>query len=207
MNGLSIEQLGFLKEQKVPLDKVFDALGLSKSEYRVLMKEQGKIVAFNVSPCTSSGHTLRTRSGHCVQCNTAYLGFQKRHDTSGYIYIAGTKRGEIIKVGFAETIEYRQKSLVESKYAGFDDWKILITIFFPNSGIIERSMQDKLNKYSRKLFYKHDGKMQEASEIYSCSLSKAKNILFEICNDLNIDYNLSKNYTLDDYEFRNLAKK
>ncbi len=207
MNGLSKEQLDFLKKHNVPLDKVFNASGLSKSEYQVLMNEQEKIVAFNVSPCNSAGHTLRTRSGHCVQCNTAYLGFQKRHDSSGYIYIAGTKKGQLIKIGFAESIENREKTLLESKYAGLNDWKILIAIFFTKSGIIEINMHNKLNKYSRELFYKHEGKMQEATEIYSCSLLKAKNTLLEICNDQNIDVKLVRNYTLDDYEFRNLAKK
>jgi hypothetical protein len=97
---------------------------MSKSEYRQIMKELNKYVAFNVIACRKSGHTLRTRTGHCIQCDTARLAFMKRHVSEGIIYIAGSKEGEIMKVGYSKAVEVRQESLNRTQYAGYKDWVI-----------------------------------------------------------------------------------
>lgn len=206
MEGLSKEQLEFLKRHNVPLEKVFDAKGYSKSYYQVIMKQQGKIVAFNVSPCNANGHTLRTRSGHCAQCNTAHLEFQKRHDYSGIIYIAGSKQGKVLKVGYSKAIDVRNESLNRTKYAGLSDWEIIFGIFSSSAGEIESQIKFKLSKYYRAFNYEHDGKIQDADEIYSCSLSKAKSVVINVCEEYYHSYEIKRNYDGSDYEFGNLTK-
>jgi hypothetical protein len=100
-NELSKVEKEFLQSHNVRPEQIFNANGISRSDYRILMKRNGHIVAFNTNPCNSAGHKLRTRSGHCVMCNSAPLGFQKRNDLSGYVYVAGSKSGKLIKIGFS----------------------------------------------------------------------------------------------------------
>ncbi|OSZ80394.1 hypothetical protein CAP36_03835 [Chitinophagaceae bacterium IBVUCB2] len=206
MKGLSQEQLEFLKKHNVPLEKVFDAKGFSKSYYYIQMKQQGKVVAFNVTPCKRGNHTLRTRNGHCIQCDTKHLEFQKRNDYSGIIYIAGSKNGKVLKVGYSKGIEIRSESLNRTKYAGLNDWEFIFVIFSSTAGSLEPKIKFKLNEYSRAFNYEHDNKLQDAEEVYSCSINKAKAILIAVCKEYYHDYEIKKDYDGTEYNFRRLKK-
>jgi len=37
-------------------------------------RDLGLWVAYGVAPCDAEGHTLRTRNGHCLQCQGDGLG-------------------------------------------------------------------------------------------------------------------------------------
>src|SRR5665811_560663 len=127
MEGLTKEQLDFLKEHKVHLKFVFDAQGMSKSVYRPIMKDLNKYIAFNVTPCNKYGHTLRTRSGHCCQCNTAHMAFQKRNDSIGVTYIGGTLTGNVIKVGFI-TLPVSVPPIYVTPMESFLFWKAMCAV-------------------------------------------------------------------------------
>ncbi len=79
MISLTDEQLLFITEHKIPVEKVFDATGLKKSDYSEIMKSSDKWLAIGTIPCAKFNHTMRTRSGHCVQCNPAAINFFLRH--------------------------------------------------------------------------------------------------------------------------------
>lgn len=118
MTELTKEQTTFLTKHNTAVGSVFDATGLGKNDYRKLMKDLGKTVAIGVTPCKKGNHAMRTRSGHCIQCNPASLAFQKRHSMNGYVYIAGSLELSVIKVGLASDVEERMKSLNRLNYAG-----------------------------------------------------------------------------------------
>ena len=200
MTGLTSEQIRFLEEQNIHPKYVFNADGLSKSEYRVIMKELNKLVAYNVSPCQKEGHTLRTRSGHCCQCNTATIGFQKRNDSAGILYIAGTL------TGVSKAIEVRAESLNRTKYAGFSDWKILYALKSENAGRIETKSNSLLHKYAFSSDYEHDGHWQDSIETYHCAYSKAKEFVEKAVKSENYKIAIERNSATDKYEFRNLNK-
>lgn len=65
---LTKEQKAFLDRVGVPLSRVFDASGMRTAEYKQAMRDLGMWVAYGASPCEAEGHTLRSRTGHCVQC-------------------------------------------------------------------------------------------------------------------------------------------
>lgn len=181
MSGLTKSQIDFLTSQGISEKMTFDAKGLKNSEYKDLMKSKGKIIAFNAVPCRKNGHTLRTRSNHCAQCDTAKIGFQKRNNKVGFVYIAGTIKGKIIKIGFTEIgAELREKSLNRTKYGEFNDWEILFAVNCINAGEVESLTKKELKKHSISKTYIHDSKKQKADELFKCSYSKAKNILIEI---------------------------
>lgn len=195
-------QKEFLQNHNVSLELVFDALGMTKNEYRAKMKVQNKIVAYNVAPCREYGHSLRTRSGHCVQCRPANLAFQKRNDLEGIVYIAGSIIGKIIKVGFSKAIEVRDESLNRTRYAGFPDWQIIFAIRSKSAGQIENKIKSGLKKFTAKINYDHDGHYQESSETFSCSYSKVKSTFIRIIKKENYEFETIRNDKTLTFEFK-----
>ena len=203
--NITKEQLKFLETQKISLDKIFDATGLSKTEYHKSMKEMDKIIAIGVTPCAKFSHSMRTRNGHCVQCNTATIAFLERHYEKGYIYIAGSKNEEVIKVGFASDINNREESLNDEGYGEINDWKIIFQVMCKDAGKIEFRTHKKLNKYLINRSYLKNNKKNECYEIFSCSYSLAKKTLDENIGDNN---NIKKSFEnlpiINEYNFDNV---
>lgn len=206
MKGLTSDQIRFLKEQNIHPKYVFDAQGLSPSDYRGIMKELNKLIAYNVTPCQQEGHTLRTRTGHCCQCDTAKIEFLKRNDSAGIVYIAGSLVGQVIKIGFSKAVEVRAESLNRTKYAGFNDWEILFALRSEDAGRIETKSNSLLHKYASPLDYEHDGHWQDSYETYHCAYSKAKEFVEKVYRDENYEIKIERNITIEKYEFRNLRK-
>ena len=76
-SSLTKTQLKFLERHNIKDNQILDASGLTKIEYKARMKSEGKRIAYNVAPCKKRGHTLRTHTGGCAQCNITKAGFQK----------------------------------------------------------------------------------------------------------------------------------
>src|SRR6202000_2262759 len=91
-------------------EEVYDARGKPQWLWMKRAKEEGKELAIG-SRCRARGHRLRTRKGHCIQCDPKKLGYLRRHEAPGFIYIAGSLRGRLIKVGSAENTWQRQDPL------------------------------------------------------------------------------------------------
>lgn len=206
MNELTIKQLQFLKEQNIHLKYVFNAEGLSKSEYSLIMKDLNMLIAFNVTPCSLKGHTMRTSSGHCCQCNTASIAFLKRHYSAGIVYIAGSKHGNLVKIGFTKAVKMRNESLNNSKYAGYNDWVILFALKSNNAGRIETRANSLLRDYAFSNDYHHDNHWQDSRETYHCAYSKAKEFVEKAYTMENSQVEIELNSMTDKYEFRNLKK-
>ncbi len=136
---------------------------------------------------------MRTRSGHCPQCNTAYLRFSQRSNEGGFVYIAISQRGKLCKVGFTHAIEVREESLNRTYYANFDDWVIRFAIKSECAGKIEELVKMRLYPYSYQLEYFHDGKMQIATELLNCDFKKAKNTIIDICKKSQYEYKIVLN--------------
>ena len=99
MAKLTSEQLAFLNCHGVSISEVYDATGMRRKHYYSDMKLLEMRVAIGVTPCTNKGHTMRNRNGRCVQCNPASFAFERRYEQEAFVYIAGSIRKKIIKVG------------------------------------------------------------------------------------------------------------
>ena len=197
---LTEEQLEFLKVHGISFDELFDASGMIQREYYPIMKREGKIIAYNLKPCIN-GHTLRDRQGHCPQCNPACLGYLRRSGASGVVYVAGSIKGRVIKVGYSKNVEVRAKSLIRTSYAELRDWEMLFAIRSIKAGKIEELVKSRLKRYSMVLSYKHDKGMQDATEIYWCDYMKAILAIKAICEELNVSYEIIMNKKDDRYNF------
>jgi hypothetical protein len=71
-NELTQGELAFLARQGLGPGDVYDARGLPQSYWRKDMKDEGKTIALG-NPCKKGGHRLRSRGGHCSQCDTSVV--------------------------------------------------------------------------------------------------------------------------------------
>jgi hypothetical protein len=203
MKQLSPDQLAFLIKHNIPEELVFDANYSRHVIWQNQMRIEGKLFAFNVLACKKGNHELRSRSNHCIQCNSANIWFEIRHYSQGHIYIAGSKEDKIIKIGFTDNPNYRLQTLNNSKYGSASDWVMLFHAKCPNAGELERDLKSELKLYSFNTEYIHAGDIQIATELFKCNYQVAKKKLDSIVNKKGyvfLDTPWEYKFKLNDYE-------
>ena len=172
--GLSKEQKAFLAEHGIPLSKIFNATGMSSSRYKLIMKDGDFLVAYGVTPCSRGGHTLRTRSGHCVQCNTKHIAYIRRHSEPGYVYLLHSKSTNLVKVGASVDPNIREKNLNGYAYGGASDWMIIEKFYTKDYAKHENLAHQSLETYRTSGKYFDRGGWIECNELFTCSVEVAK---------------------------------
>ena len=167
---LTDEELRFLGSQNILTSKVFDAEGMPKWLYRVLMKEAGVPFACRTTPCRKGNHRLRTRSGHCIQCDTSKIAFMLRWHSAGYIYVAYSPFLELTKIGFSEDASARIATLNSIGYGGGNDW-MLIQEFYcvTDGGKKEAAAQRLVSNSQMEIYYIREYVSIRCYEVYACS--------------------------------------
>ena len=166
--NLTLEQLVFLARHDIPLWKVYDATGLPRWLYREIMSEQRLIIAYGVSPCARAGHTLRTRAGSCVQCDTRQIAYMKRWDDSAEVYVAYSLATGYCKVGSSVSAESRVMQLNNLGYAGADDWELHDIVACDRAGYVESTVHQMLGEGRCEVGYRRDGVWVNCKEVFSC---------------------------------------
>lgn len=162
----------WLAQHGFSADDVYDGRWESQRQRRKGAKAAGKALVLG-SPCGAAGHRLRTRSHHCVQCNIANLGFQNRYNSHGYVYIAGSRSGRVIKLGIARDIMQRESQLRNERHAGLGDWEVLFFIAVDQAGRVENEASKKVKGRRVSAEYLKDGAPQTATEILEASYTSA----------------------------------
>ena len=103
------EVLEFIAEYKLNPQHFFNANGqILTTEIKDQMRSEEKIFAFNTSTC-GNGHTITSRSGHWIVCEPKNIHFTLINFNEGFVYIAGSIKGSVIKIGSSNNIEKREK--------------------------------------------------------------------------------------------------
>lgn len=176
MSKLTANQRMFLKRHGVSLSLVFDASGLSKAQRVSLMEQLDKKFYYGGPPCKKAGHTLRSKAGHCIECETANIAFQLRSSQSGYVYIAYSHRGQCAKVGSTSAgPKERVAFLASYGYANCADWGLIESAHLTsNAGAKEFQIHSLLEPFQRGVLYeKQDGVEVECREVFFCELAQA----------------------------------
>lgn len=166
MLSLTREQEDFLRKLKIPLSLVFDATGMRPKDYRKAMRDQEKLFAIGVSPCAKHGHRMRTRSGDCMQCNPAAIGFIRRHYNKASVYIAASRSKQLIKVGSSQHPEDRETLLNSREYGGISDWSTICHVRCTNAGRVEFDIHELLLPFASPQTYTREGKIVDCLEIF-----------------------------------------
>jgi hypothetical protein len=135
MVEMTDEQRLFLMQHKISPLAVFDATGMKRSEYQEAMRAEGKLFAMGVSPCNKMKHTLRDRSGHCIQCDTSNIAYIKRHYQHGWVYVSASRILKMLKVGFSEDPKSRERTINGFEYGGANDWTLIAQIKCKDAGL------------------------------------------------------------------------
>ena len=202
MTQISKEQEEFLEKNQISISDVFDATGLRKKDYRQAMKKLGKNFAIGVTPCKKKQHTLRTRAGHCAQCNAARIAFQKRHSETLYVYVAGSNKLRAIKVGVCNEPSIRQQSLRELDYGGSNDWNIVFYVKVKNAGLIEFMAHKTLNIFAKPTKHIKEGKEVHCLETFSCSAKIAIESIEKETNEIIEEW--TDHEKIDEYDFEEI---
>ena len=172
---LSTEQKQFLLSRyNILPDQVMDATSMRRSEWMTLIKDSEYEVAAGVDPCTRNDqHTIKSKGGHCIVCKPEVISFQRRYFSEGEIYIMYSPSKNLIKVGVAASSEERESSLNKAGYGNIKDWTLKYSLFIFKAGEIEKKVHKSL--WAHHMPIKHFvGNSHFASEIFSCSVKKAK---------------------------------
>jgi hypothetical protein len=208
---MTIEEKIFFDHHKIPVSLAFDAKGSNISKgLKDEMKLQQKGFSYNANSCKIIGHSVTTAAGHCAQCNTANVAFQKRSMYFGYVYIAGSILGNVIKIGSSENIGSRGDSLNKTSYGGFSDWIILFHMQCNKMGTHESYISNELKTYAVRGQYQHDQHSQIGKEMFRCSYFKAAQVILSMQEKYPLQFfSIWKNSSnlLEKYNFKNLAKK
>ena len=92
MTPLTDDEIWFLRLRGFSPEDVYDGRYEFKEDREMAAKNAGKTLVLGPR-CRAAGHRLRTRSGHCVQCDPKKIAFQERYNSPGYVYIAGSLSG------------------------------------------------------------------------------------------------------------------
>ena len=183
MAKLTKSQLAFIQRMQLDSYSLFDASGLRARDWKLQMKELGKLVAFGVTPCSAGGHSLRTRAGHCLQCNTANLSFLKRMSDRGEVYVAWSSGAKLAKIGLSQNSYSRLESLNYFKYGGVSDWEMKLIYECDNAGTVEFEAHRQLSAFAKNGISYMNGNVERfCTEIFKCKLKQATDILEKVVN-------------------------
>jgi hypothetical protein len=100
-----------------------------------------------------------------------------RLTADAFVYIAGSRKLELIKIGWAKGSNQgnRMQSLAKDGYGGASDWLLLYERKFQNSGWVEIDAHKLLNKYRVRENYLRlqHGDYKKAKELFTCNYSDA----------------------------------
>lgn len=176
MATLTTEQLRFLQDQGISLSQVFDASGLRAKDRIAKMDMLEVPFYYGGAVCQAGGHSLRTKPGHCIQCDTSKIAYQLRHAASGYVYLAYSSSCQYAKVGYTkDNPEERVTFLRRENYGKAGDWQLKQSTFVArDAGRREFEVHSRLEAYRKPVVYeKYDRVFVECREIFACPLSVA----------------------------------
>src|ERR1700722_4538940 len=101
--------------------------------------------------------------------------FRERYYEPGYVYIAGSLSGRVLKIGTCLNVHGESRYLRNKRYGGIDDWDVLYHVWVEHRGMIEHDARRYLPREVR--YYDKDGRRQRGREIVVCDFSVALNAL------------------------------
>jgi len=164
---LSTTEFAFLTDMRIPIDELLDCQGRSVKALRAFMRETGKTIGFNTTPCHEHGHTIRTRAGHCLMCSPRNYGFLKQYIGAGYVYVAYSLEADIVKVGITRDPDRREYFLRYFAYADARDWQVQLSHYIEaRAGDVETALHQALSGYYSAREYSPNGTTVRCREIF-----------------------------------------
>ena len=199
----------FFEKHNIDLKYVIDANQNPVNDSLIaLMRNENKYFVYNTTFC-EKGHNLRSRSKHCIVCDTFKIQIYKELYDPGFVYIAGSKRKGIIKIGSSKdnwTIIKREGYLNEKKgYAETNDWKILYSVFCDKRGFHEKEIHKLMKPFHAEGFVYQKEDLTNSTEVYYSSYKNAHKIFCEYFENKSVQNKMIER-EFDQYAFRTLRR-
>ena len=107
--------------------------------------------------------------------------FRGRYYEPGYVYIAGSLSGRVLKIGTCLKVNKESQYLRNKRYGGINDWVVLYHVRVEHRGMVEHDARRDLPREVR--YYEKDGRWQRGREIVVCDFSVALNALSDCLTD------------------------
>jgi hypothetical protein len=107
--------------------------------------------------------------------------FRDRHYEPGYVYIAGSLSGRMLKIGTTKNIQRQQQALRTKQYGSVGDWVLLYHVWVDQGGDVEHNARRNLPRIVR--YYTKDGRSQRGRELVSCDFSVAVDALCQYLSE------------------------
>ncbi len=174
-NILTTAEKAFIKNHNLSYDDFYDGR-FEKSQIQRHDNAKKCGCNFVIGPKCHNGHRLKTRNGHCIECDSRRIIYKLRHEIPGAVYVATCgdycKIGMVQKIGqtVEEAIGSREYKLnTEGGYGGNANWQIIdYREVSKGAGKVEHMAQAALSDYRVKGSYCHSGCMQSAYELFRC---------------------------------------
>jgi hypothetical protein len=177
MAELTQEQLSFLEDHGIRFSSLFDASGMGRAAYQKAMEKDDRYFAFGVSRCKRGHHSIRTRAGHCIQCNHAAIAIVFREDVAACVYIAASPGAGLIKVGLTSDLDARRRNLNVERWSNHSDWQMLAFASCPHAGRVERSVHNQLSRWASSCEYSQAGRRHRSYEVFKCNFADARDAM------------------------------
>ncbi|HEY0177207.1 MAG TPA: GIY-YIG nuclease family protein [Pedobacter sp.] len=166
------------------------------------------VLAYNATGSIENpDHNFINTDGDFVQADVDKIPFALRTYKTGYIYIAGSKKSHLIKVGSSNEFKDRIKilNITTSKSGNIDDWELIFQAKTETLGKVERMFQQKLSEYKSSSQYEK-GKLQNGGELYRCSYTKAREAMTAVDEEEQFEFTQinEKKHLIPEYQFKNL---
>ncbi|WP_256465376.1 MULTISPECIES: GIY-YIG nuclease family protein [unclassified Caballeronia] len=126
---------------------------------------------------------MRTKAGHCIQCDTSKIAFQLRSSDSGFVYLAHSESTGYVKIGYSRDDPHaRMEKLREQAYGGARDWVMKRVVWLErDAGSHEFAIQYRLSEFQRLVEYeKQLGSIVVCREIFACRLAHAIKVFEQV---------------------------
>ena len=182
MANLTADHKAFLARHNISIDAAFDAFGMTKATYRELMRDDNKLIAYGLNPCPRGGHTLRTRTGSCPQCDASAIAYLKRYREPACVYIAGSKTKKRLKIGVSRDIVTLSKRIgvLNARSEGdASDWEEICHVFLGVDAYrIEAAVHKEMAPFRVVSSYENRDETVQGRECYGCGYVAARTALF-----------------------------
>ncbi|WP_269430854.1 GIY-YIG nuclease family protein [Pseudorhodobacter antarcticus] len=100
------------------------------------------------------------------------MAFVTRHNRPGFVYVAASRHGKILKIGNAVDTDQRERNLCNHQYGSFSDWIIIASARVDNRGQTEQAALRAMSHRMIEKTYHKDGKNQVARELIQAPLNE-----------------------------------
>lgn len=180
---LGKDERSYCRLHGIPDERLFDATGLKRAEYREIMAVDEKWAAWGVTPCSICGHELRNRHGTCLMCDTKRVAYLFRTKLAGFLYVAVGANGDLMKIGFSTDPVERIKIANYEGWGGYHDWRIAAYAWSSQAGRVESQLHSKFQLTGIPLGWFRNGNHTITREAYKCDLAEAVTQLVYLCDE------------------------